>query len=146
MDRVESEEQAREKSACDSTFAAIERANTRHNRGYSVTGVVAAIDSRHGFVLPGGVANLQKGERYFNTDFVFLSSLQDRGLDLVIASYDIACQWSKNLPIRCDKFPPTMKDHLSHLFIIFAIPKFHLPAHGFPCLSKFSLNFIPGSC
>jgi hypothetical protein len=55
-----------EKETCESSFAAIERANTRMNRGFAVTGVVAAIDSRHGMLLPTSVANLQKGERCGN--------------------------------------------------------------------------------
>lgn len=63
LGRSESQPQLRERSTCDSSFAAIERANTRMNHGYVVTGVVAAIDSRHGFVLPNGVADLQKGEK-----------------------------------------------------------------------------------
>jgi hypothetical protein len=50
-------------STCESSFAAIERADSRLNRGYAVTGVVAAIDSRHGMVLPNAVADLQRGER-----------------------------------------------------------------------------------
>lgn len=132
-------------STCDSTFAAIERANSRLSRGYSVTGVVAAIDSRHGFVLPSAVANLQKGERYFNTDFVFLSSTRNRGVDHVLVSYDIACQWMRKLEARSLQFPHHLSDHLQHMNIVFAIPKFHLPAHGFSCQTRFSLNFIPGS-
>jgi hypothetical protein len=53
-----------DKSTCDSSFAAIERADTRINKGYAVTGVVAAIDARHGFLLANGVGDLQKGEAY----------------------------------------------------------------------------------
>src|ERR1700742_4962536 len=53
-----------EKSTCDSTHSAIERANSRVNDGYAVTGVVAVIDSRHGFIRPTSVVNLQKGERW----------------------------------------------------------------------------------
>jgi hypothetical protein len=49
---------------CDSTFTAIERANQKAARGFTVTGVVACIDSRHGFILPNAVADLQKGERW----------------------------------------------------------------------------------
>lgn len=88
--RASKEPQQREKGDCTSSFDAVERANSRLNRGFSVTGVVAAIDSRHGMVLPNSVADLQKGEkyvhqtylldvymliekRYFNSDFVFLS-------------------------------------------------------------------------
>lgn len=143
--RYEAQPPSRETSTCDSTFAAIERANSRLNKGFSVTGVVAAIDSRHGFVLPNSVADLQKGERYFNTDIVFLSSIRDRGLTHLFVSYDIACQWKRHLLSRCTKFPPQLRDHMLRLSILYAIPKFHLPAHGFSCLTLFSFNFIPGS-
>lgn len=108
LQRFQDNPPQREGSTCDSSFAAIERANSRFNRGYAVTGVVAAIDSRHGFVLPNGVADLQKGEHYFNTDFVFLSSLCKRGLNLIFVSYDIACQWERNLKARLSSFPPQL--------------------------------------
>jgi len=147
LDRVQDKppDKPKNKSSCDSSFAAIERSNSRFNRGFIVTGVVAAIDSRHGTVLANGVADLQKGERYFNTDFVFLSSLRRRGLDTVYVSYDVACQWEKFLDTRCEFFPIELRSHLGNLTIICAIPKFHLPAHGFICWSRYSLNFIPGS-
>lgn len=145
LKRSQENREAKETSTCDSSFAAIERANSRYNRGYSVTGVVAAIDSRHGFVLPNAVADLQKGERYFNSDFVFLSSLCKQGLNLAFVSYDIVCQWQRNLMDRCTRFESPLRSHLSSLELVYAIPKFHLPAHGFKCWSRFSLNFIPGS-
>lgn len=63
LERSGNETQTKEKSTCSSSFAAVERANSRLNRGYSVTGVVAAIDSRHGMILPNSVADLQKGEK-----------------------------------------------------------------------------------
>lgn len=145
LKRSQENREAKETSTCDSSFAAIERANSRYNRGYSVTGVVAAIDSRHGFVLPNAVADLQKGERYFNSDFVFLSSLCKQGLNLAFVSYNIVCQWQRNLMDRCTRFESPLRSHLSSLELVYAIPKFHLPAHGFKCWSRFSLNFIPGS-
>lgn len=63
LQRVNNSPQVREKGTCESSFAAIERANSRINQGFAVTGVVAAIDSRHGVVLPNAVADLQRGER-----------------------------------------------------------------------------------
>ena len=65
-DRIEAQpppRRSQEKSSCESSFSAVERADTRINRGYCVTGVVAIIDSRYGFLLPNAVADLQKGER-----------------------------------------------------------------------------------
>jgi hypothetical protein len=52
-----------QKNTCESSFAAIERANSRLNQGFAVTGVVGIIDSRHGVLLPNAIADLQKGER-----------------------------------------------------------------------------------
>ena len=40
------------------------QANTRWYKGYATTGVAMAIDARHGFILPNGIGDLQKGERY----------------------------------------------------------------------------------
>jgi hypothetical protein len=62
--RVSRTPQIQQKSTCDSAFAAIERANSRANQGFAVTGIVGVIDSRHGLLLPNAVADLQKGERY----------------------------------------------------------------------------------
>lgn len=44
-------------------FAAL-LANNKYTKGYATTGVVAAIDARHGFLLPNGMGDLQKAERY----------------------------------------------------------------------------------
>jgi hypothetical protein len=63
LQRMKDHPEPRGKSTCESTFAAIERANNRMDRGFSVTGVVAAIDSRHGFLPPTAVADRQRGER-----------------------------------------------------------------------------------
>jgi hypothetical protein len=46
---------------------------------------------------------------------------------------------------RCKDFPPELSAAVEGMELVFAIPKFHLPAHGFVCWSRFSLNFIPGS-
>ena len=39
-------------------------ANSKFTKGYATSGVVLAVDARHGFVLPHGVGDLQKGERH----------------------------------------------------------------------------------
>lgn len=162
LKRVGGAKQAREKGTCESSFAAIERANSRSNDGFLVTGVVAAIDSRHGILLPNAVADLQKGERcvdilslifittnstlfrYVNSDFVYISSIKNRNLRHLMLSYDIICQWKINLESRRKDFPPELTTHLSRIQTSFGIPKFHLPAHGPKCWSLFSLNFLPG--
>lgn len=79
--------------------------------------------------------------RYMNMDFLFFSSLRGRYLDTLNVSYDIACQWHKNLWQRMSTMP--LELHLDHLatFVRFFIPKFHLPAHILTCQTKFSFNF-----
>ena len=44
-------------------FAAMVQANSKFNRGYAATGCGLVLCSRHGFILPNGVGDLQKGER-----------------------------------------------------------------------------------
>ena len=43
-------------------FAAL-LVNNKYTKGYATTGVVAAVDARHGFLLPNGIGDLQKAER-----------------------------------------------------------------------------------
>ena len=50
-------------STC-SGLAALDQANTRSSKGLRVTGVVASTCARHGFLLPEGLGDLQKGERW----------------------------------------------------------------------------------
>jgi len=62
---------------------------------------------------------------------------------LLTFSYDIVCQWSRNLTRRLGQLPswmqppPAMLDNLK-----FVIPKFHIYGHGSRCQTKFSLNFL----
>lgn len=44
-------------------LAALDHADTKFSNGYDATGVGAATDARHEFMLPNGVGDLQKGER-----------------------------------------------------------------------------------
>lgn len=75
-------------------------------------------------------------------DFVFLSAILNIILLYIFISYDIACQWSVNLLRRAKLFPPVLGSILDRVQLTFGIPKFHLPAHGSKCRSKFSLNFV----
>lgn len=55
---------ASQRDSCESTFQAMEKATSRVNDGYLVTGVGAVICARSGMVRANGVGDLQKGERY----------------------------------------------------------------------------------
>lgn len=78
-------------------------------------------------------------------DYMFFSSIQSAStLQVINISYDIACQWSKNLWTRMSAFP--QQYHLDHntKTITFLVPKFHLPAHVLSCQTTYSFNFIKG--
>ncbi len=82
--------------------------------------------------------------RYANMDFVLFHSLVGSKNELLVFLYDIACQWSRNLSQRLDQLPDSMRlsDQQLHL-LRFAIPKFHISAHGLDCQSDFSFNYQP---
>ncbi|EMD30796.1 hypothetical protein CERSUDRAFT_60828, partial [Gelatoporia subvermispora B] len=99
----------KEISPCSSEFNVIKQAYSKgSNSGLSVTGVVGVKCARHAFILPNGIADLQRGERYCNVDFALLSALQAvtalqlKHLDL---SYDIACSWFTNF-FKCSAQMP----------------------------------------
>ncbi|KAI0055071.1 hypothetical protein BV25DRAFT_1816158 [Artomyces pyxidatus] len=123
-------------------FSAINNANSKRSKGLCVTGV-GAVTCRHEFWQPNGVGDLQKGERYCNMDFIFFSAFSHSRNKSGVVSYDIACQWSKNLWKRVDELPTHLRIPSSTDFT-FAVPKFHLPAHGVPCQGPYSFNFLNG--
>lgn len=80
-------------------------------------------------------------------DYFFLSTLCLFAVVQLIVSYDIACQWSKNLTSRCANYAKLKPNAISEnpdLDVKFAVPKFHLPAHVPACQLKFSLNRLQG--
>ena len=105
------------------------------------------------------MGSLQKGERYdcpllnylslmasryANMDFVVFSTLIGTLIQLIVFSYDIVCQWSRNLAKRQPQLPSFMQLSPQQMQVAsFVIPKFHIYAHGLPCQSKYSLNFQP---
>ncbi|KAF7321835.1 CxC2 domain-containing protein [Mycena kentingensis (nom. inval.)] len=127
-------------------LAALDHANTKYARGYSATGVGAGVCARHEFVLPTAVADLQRGERYANMDYILASLLRHFSpLLRKIFSYDIACQWWKNLKERLLQLPPLVRIQLAMDLCRFAVPKMHLNAHILLCRLLFTLALILGS-
>ncbi|KAF7305217.1 CxC2 domain-containing protein [Mycena kentingensis (nom. inval.)] len=135
----------KEISSCTG-LAALDHANTKFARGYSATGVGAGVCARHEFVLPNGVGDLQRGERYANMDYILASLLRHIPATLrKIFSYDIACQWFKELKSRLLALPPLVRLRLALDLCQFAVPKMHIHAHILICRLLFSLGLIPGS-
>jgi hypothetical protein len=76
-------------------------------------------------------------------DFVFASAITSNSA-LVrnhAVSYDIACQWTRNLLTRFPQLPEEIAGALLNKVMQYGVPKFHLPAHGSKCWSRWSLNF-----
>ncbi|KAG2037620.1 hypothetical protein BDR03DRAFT_933871 [Suillus americanus] len=129
-----------EKSTC-SSHNTVNMADTKQSQGLVATGMGTVECARHNFKWPNGVGDLQKGEKYINMDYLFFSTLRGMQLEMLNVSYDIACQWHKNLWARMKSFPQShVLDYLSKV-IRFFIPKFHLPAHIAKCQTIFSFNF-----
>ncbi|KAL0567874.1 hypothetical protein V5O48_014128 [Marasmius crinis-equi] len=127
-------------------FAALAQRNSRSTKGLRYTGVGAAVCGRSEMVMANGVANLEKGERYSNSDFMLGYALKVYTpflLTLVIA-YDIACQWMAKLAKRMKN---TWDEELKipqKITTIPVIPKFHHPAHREEDHDQFNCNFVKG--
>ena len=78
-------------------------------------------------------------------DLALVSTLApslNAGISRVLVSYDIACQWHKNLQARLDSYttlPPLRLSDLVYWKV--AIPKFHLSGHGNECQVLFNLAY-----
>jgi len=76
-------------------------------------------------------------------DFLVFSTLVGVTFTLLAISYDIACQWSRNIKKRIPQFPSWMQPPAWLIDSIkYVIPKFHIYGHGVKCQTKFSLNFL----
>jgi len=82
---------------------------------------------------------------YSNMDFALMSTLTpslNAGISRVLVSYDIACQWHKNLQSRLESYTAFPSLQLSDLkYWKVAVPKFHLPGHGNECQVSFNLAY-----
>lgn len=76
-------------------------------------------------------------------DYITLSVLRQAQVHNFVISYDIACQWSKNFKRRISRYPAALQIDPDKLNLRAVIPKFHLPAHGPQCQTRFSLNYLP---
>lgn len=74
-------------------------------------------------------------------DYLFFSSLRDSKIKILVVSYDIACQWHKNLWTRMMELPHHFQFVAGQRAVVFCVPKFHLPAHILACQVSFSFNY-----
>ncbi|KAJ7853723.1 hypothetical protein B0H14DRAFT_3085596 [Mycena olivaceomarginata] len=131
-----------EKSTCIAHDAVDEP--DRDAYGTAVSGIGTVDCARHNMKCPNGVGDLQKGERYVNMDYMLWRSLEnyDDIIQLFI-SYDIVCQWHKNIWKRLKAYSPELREHGGKHYYVWLIPKFHLPAHIEACNITYSFNLMP---
>ena len=82
--------------------------------------------------------------RFVNMDYIFLSTVKDEKVKMIKISYDIACRWSVNLFQRIGKYSQELRIPEGRFSLEYFIPKFHLPAHGSGCHTRYSFNYRPG--
>ncbi|VDC07002.1 unnamed protein product [Peniophora sp. CBMAI 1063] len=154
-----------EMSSC-SRFGAMVLANLKAGKGMRTTGIGAVFCSRHGLFWPNTVGTLVKGERwlpqitaagihvltpflhirYCTMDYILAAFVRRLRASELHLSYDIICQYSKNLDRRMadvEGDTPFMlvgaQKLLDEISTTFAIPKFHSPGHKALCQQWFNL-------
>ncbi|KAF7322306.1 CxC2 domain-containing protein [Mycena chlorophos] len=126
-------------------FAALMQKETRLTTGLRVSGVGGCVCARHGVVRPQGIGDLQKGERYANMDWVFMSAVGGSNVKRLVISYDIACQWKQRLRERVKKIKaPEIATRLDDYELQFALPVWHAAAHETRCQAEMSLSHAVG--
>ncbi|KAJ7733402.1 hypothetical protein DFH07DRAFT_780622 [Mycena maculata] len=113
-------------------FAALLQKETHLTTGLQVSGV--------------GGCDLQKGERYANMDYIFLSALAGVAVLMLEISYNISCQWKVHLPERAKKITAStlITTNLEDFDIQYALPVWHAVAHEVTCQTQNSLSFAVG--
>ncbi|KAJ7066079.1 hypothetical protein C8F01DRAFT_1248123 [Mycena amicta] len=120
--------------------------DTRMTAGLRVSGVGGCVCARHGLLRPMGIGDLQKGERYANMDWIFLSAVNAAKVKELVVSYDIACQWQVYLHAHAQTIgaSPTIVTDLAAYRIQFGLPVWHAEAHEEKCRAANSLLHAEG--
>ena len=77
-------------------------------------------------------------------DYPFLCTLKDEKVKIVKISYDIICRWYIKLFQRIQSYAEELRIPIEKFILELFIPKFHLPAHGPACHTRYSYNYRPG--
>ncbi|VDB87214.1 unnamed protein product [Peniophora sp. CBMAI 1063] len=142
-----------EKPSECSRFGAINQANMKGGRGLRTTGM-AACTCRHEFWQPNGITTLRKGERYISVDYALCGALKHSRAPFVLVTYDIACQWHKNLKARLEQIPEKREVYAGAMAMVefiladkarFCVPKFHLYAHRLLCQINYAIGWTIGT-
>ncbi|KAF8210750.1 hypothetical protein K438DRAFT_1958972 [Mycena galopus ATCC 62051] len=76
-------------------------------------------------------------------DYLWFSALMGMILLCVVASHDIACQWSRTFCKRAKNMPKELQLP-AWVTVIFKAPKFQLPPHIKKCHGPYSFNYTKG--
>ncbi|TRM56317.1 hypothetical protein BD626DRAFT_575841 [Schizophyllum amplum] len=125
-------------------FQALVEKDTKATTGLRVSGVGGTICARHELVQPHGLADLQKGERYCNVDYILLSVIVMLGYAALTVSYDIGCQYMINFFARMKKLPPVLQKDAKELDVVFGLPVWHGGIHEEICRTRNSLKYHDG--
>ncbi|KAJ7024364.1 hypothetical protein C8F04DRAFT_969055 [Mycena alexandri] len=125
-------------------FAALLQKDTRLTTGLRTSGVGGCVCARHECVRPNGMGDLQKGERYANMDYIVMSCLAGFALMMLTISYDIACQWKKNLKPRNALLPEPIRLDLDKVEVQCGLPVWHASSHEAECNNENSLSVLVG--
>ena len=77
-------------------------------------------------------------------DYIFLSTLKSEKVKTIKISYDIACRWSIKLRQRIQNYSKGLQFPKGKFALEYFIPKFHLPAHGSSCHTRYLFNYRLG--
>ncbi|KAJ7030498.1 hypothetical protein C8F04DRAFT_1263797 [Mycena alexandri] len=131
-------------SSC-SGFQAMFLANAKRVKGLRVTGLGGVTCARHNMWRPNGIGDLQCGERYCNMDFLLFSAVLNFAVMWLILSYNIVCQFSKNVWTRMAGLPEKYHLKINKENVRWMVPNFHLPPHKKGCHSSFSFHWLWGA-
>jgi hypothetical protein len=77
-------------------------------------------------------------------DYLIFSAILLIILPWIVITYDIGCQWSKNMRKRVEGFPEAMRINPDTRVDV-GIPSWHINAHGKNCRDNFSLGYLVGA-
>jgi len=83
-----------------------------------------------------------------NVDYALASTLEDdikAGISDIVVTYDIGCQWEKNVRRRLSQYKSAPSVDIGSLnsFRV-AVPKFHIINHGASCQASSNLAYMDG--
>ncbi|CAE6509660.1 unnamed protein product [Rhizoctonia solani] len=132
-----------EKPQCDNHKAAADR--FAKFGGLDVTGLIGVSCGRHTCYIPGGVADLKKGEKFAIGDYALahvIELLLRHGAIPIGFTYDIWCHYIAKFKERAGRLPERLAIP-ADLDLVGAIPKFHIQGHTQECKVRWSLNNMP---